>query len=129
MRDILSSLRLHAGSLNAHWTFAIVGGGVALFLSRFLFEIGVDAGAAFAAVATASAAVMWCVVDSMRRASYWDRSAQWSTFFFWPIAVPVYLYKSRGKPGIWIGLVFFVTMVAVQSCGVGSARVAFGEAP
>lgn len=49
------------------------------------------------AVASACAAVMACVVDSLLRGRYLQRSLQWITFFSWPIALPIYLVTSRGK--------------------------------
>jgi len=69
------------------------------FVAALLYGIAEARGAPLArvvaAVAAASAATMWCIVDASMRGDYFPHSFRWFTMITWQIAVPVYLFRSR----------------------------------
>lgn len=70
------------------------------------------------AVTMASAAAMACVVDSLMRRQYLDRSFQFVSFYLWPVALPAYLVVSRGKRGWWV--LFKVVLGAIVAGSLGT---------
>ena len=69
------------------------------------------------ALAGASAAAMWCVVDSLVRGRYWPWSLHWITFWVWPLGVPGYLIWSRGRRGVALSLLAALGIVAAVLVG------------
>jgi hypothetical protein len=64
------------------------------------------------ALPMATAATMWCIVDAASRGGYYPHSFRWLTMFTWPIAVPVYLIRSRGFMGGLVAMgVLFATWI------------------
>ena len=104
---------MNPDALRAHAWFALLTGCVALCFEGAFIAAGNGVGFVLTLACTASAATMWCVVDSLRRGKYWHRAAQWYTFLFWPLAVPVYLVWSRGYRGIWFALAYLVILLAL----------------
>jgi len=68
-------------------------------------------------LAGASAGSMWCVVDSLIRGAYWQRSFQWITFWLWPLGVPAYLVWSRGLRGAAMALLGALGVAAAVLAG------------
>lgn len=56
-------------------------------------------------VALASLTTYWCVLDSRLRRKPIVSSLHWIIFFFWPIAVPMYLIGTRKLRGLGLALV------------------------
>ncbi len=110
---------MSAPSLRAHAIFAISMGCLGLVLQGFWPAPQSHLGSAV----TASAATMWCVVDSLSRGSYWGRSYQFATFLFWPLAVPAYLFWSRGKVGCLLGIGYIVALVVLIGSGAVLAEM------
>ena len=69
-----------------------------------------------AVFALASAATMWCIVDSSLRGAYYLHSFRWLTMFTWPVAIPVYLVKTRQGKGALLALLLATSFCAVE-CG------------
>jgi roadblock/LC7 domain-containing protein len=80
----------------------------------------------FAALAMATAATMWCIVDASSRGSYYRHSYRWITMITWPIAVPVYLIYSRGARGALLALFGLVGLLLSQLLGYAAGDVLFG---
>jgi len=63
----------------------------------------------------ACTAAEWCLIDSSRRGRPMTWSVQFLVFFFWSIAVPIYLIATRGWRGAgWLvlnSIGMYVTMI------------------
>lgn len=83
------------------------------------------------AILLSSASAGWCLLDASWRGQPLTWAAQFLTFLFWPIAVPIYLVSSRGWRGLgWTLLsafAFFVVSIvahaAAQYLCWGSVRL------
>jgi hypothetical protein len=70
-----------------------------------------------AALAMASACTMWCIVDSSMRREYYQHSFRWLTVWTWPLAMPVYLIRTRGARGALLALGGLVAFLVTQAMG------------
>jgi hypothetical protein len=55
----------------------------------------------------------WCIVDGRIVGHPILNSFYWLIFFFWPIAVPIQLFRSRGLRGLGFALLHFAGIYGV----------------
>ena len=79
-------------------------------------------------VAMCSIMTYWCVVDSRMRGSPIVHSLHWIIFFTWPIAVPIYLIRSRGLRGLGLALLHTIGLyAATMAAYLLTGYVRYGE--
>jgi hypothetical protein len=71
----------------------------------------------FAALPMAAAATMWCIVDASSRGEYYPHSFRWLTMITWPVAVPVYLIRTRKSRGILLALSGLMAVLVLGAVG------------
>jgi hypothetical protein len=109
---------LRERELSRYRTYAIFGFYVAAAFVGFAHALSAKGGLVLAALAMASAATMGCIVDASTRGGYYPHSFRWITMVLWPIAVPIYVLRTRKWAGLaWIALGAGAFLVAQ---GIGS---------
>jgi hypothetical protein len=80
-----------------------------------------------AAFAMASACTMWCVVDSSMRGQYYPHSFRWLTTITWPLAMPVFLIRTRRLRGALLALGGLAMVIVTQGVGYFVGKVLRGN--
>ena len=64
-------------------------------------------------IMAASVATYWCVLDARILGRPIVQSVHWIMFFTWPLAVPIYLIRSRGLRGLGMVVLHGIGFVVV----------------
>jgi hypothetical protein len=114
--------------LRHYRTFAIVALGVASVFNGVSQARGASEAVGLLSIfGIASAATMWCVMDSMLRGQYYHRALQWITLYLWPLAVPAYLIRTRRWRGLLMAFGGFAFLYACELLGYATSALLFGR--
>jgi hypothetical protein len=111
-------------SLDLYRTIALSGFGLAVLLDGVVESGYVPLVVrVFAALTMAAAATMWCIVDASSRGDYYPHSFRWLTMIVWPVAVPVYLVRTRKRRGILLAVAGLVAVLLLAAAGAALGNV------
>jgi hypothetical protein len=110
-------------SLDRYKMLALSGFSAAALINGAFDSAGNPLIAFLVSLPMATAATMWCIVDAASRGDYYPHSFRWVTMITWPIAVPIYLVRTRKGRGVLLALAALVAMLLLEGAGAAAGHL------